>query len=190
MARNAMLIFLALLTDATQAFLTAGLMGLGGVVSAGTLGFGAPVAVPTAVALSFTVEVVTSLTFGAGLLLLLAYNNMFYSSYALGGSITELIPGIDVLPGWTIMTVLCIVQKSREEGGLVGSIAGTALNLIAPEATVAAGAVRTVTAPPNNSVQAAATPQQRSQETESGAKRVASDLKSIDGVRQSKAYAA
>lgn len=192
MARNTMLIFVALLTDATQAFLTAGFLGLGGSASGATLGIAAPVAMPLGIAMGFTTAVVTSFTFGSGLLLLLAYNGMFYIPYGIGGSVAELIPGLDVIPGWTIMTILCIVKKSREEGGVLGSVAGAALKVVAPEAAVAMNAASAVASAPQRTAQAPQTqaPAPEPNEAPETSSRVSSNLKNIDGIRQNRAYAA
>ncbi len=191
--RNAMLILVALITDGTQAFLTAGFLGMGGAVSGSTLGIAGPIAMPAAVAIGFTTDVVTSFTFGSGLLLVLSYYGMFYAPYTLGGSIVEIIPGLDVVPGWTIMTILCIVKKSREEGGTLGNVAGTLLTVVAPEARVATGATQaatTVTAPAQQTAQTPQAYEQESREASRAQNRVVSDLKNIDEIKPNRAYAA
>lgn len=113
-------ISLALLTDGLQAVFAAGLLAAGSAASAATAGIGAPIILPLAIGLGFAIDICISATFGAGLLLLLANNDMFYMGYAFGGGVFELIPGFDVLPGWTAMTILCIVRKMGEEGQLKG----------------------------------------------------------------------
>jgi hypothetical protein len=77
---------------------------------------------PIGIALGFGLNICLSLTFGAGLILLLILFRMFYPMYVFGGSIFELLPGFDILPGWTAMVVSCIMRKKREEARLTGVV--------------------------------------------------------------------
>jgi hypothetical protein len=180
-----MLLFLALLTDGTQAFLSAGFLTLGGGVSATTAGAATPIAMPIAVGLGFITDITTSITFGAGLLLLLSYNGMLYMNYTFGGGIVELIPGLDVIPGWTLMTILCIIKKNAEEGK--GGIAGKALATV-----VSGGGAAAVMATVSGGNSTAASQETSSSGAHSSAtessspSRAPTDLKNIDGIRASK----
>ncbi len=72
--------------------------------------------IPLGTALGFVLEIIVSLTFGAGLIFLLIINGMYYSTRTPIGLIAELIPGLDILPGWTVMTILCVLKKRSEQG--------------------------------------------------------------------------
>lgn len=196
MIRYGILLLLALVTDGLQALLSAGLAAVVTSISAiPVLGqAGAPVVVPTGILISFATDVCISLTFGAGLLLLLAYNGMFYYGPTLGSGVVELIPGIDVVPGWTLLAITCIVRKLGEEGKLGGvgasvlKIAGSVTGigaLSAAAAAIPAQNQQTSTSP----VGGTSTPQNTTPERQG---RVAADLKNIDGIRsiQKTQYAA
>jgi len=61
-------------------------------------------------------DIALSLTFGGGLMVLLAWNGMFYPGVFLGGFIGENIPFLDALfPGWTFMVWKCLKNKKAEE---------------------------------------------------------------------------
>lgn len=175
---------LALFIDGIQALVSMALLGLGAGASGATLGVAAPIAMPVGVGLGFVIDVCMSLTFGVGLLALLAYNHMFYFNYVASGGISEILPGVNNIPAWTLMTVLCIVRKESEEGNLGG---------IGAMAAKFAGSVTGIGAAAsigNASNAVRATPQQSqapqiaaaSQEQKQG-ERVAPQLKNIDGVR-------
>lgn len=76
------------------------------------------VTIPLGIALGIALSICISITLGAGFLLLLAFNGLFNMRYAIGGGISGIIPILDILPGWTAMTVLCILRKIKEEGAL------------------------------------------------------------------------
>ncbi len=85
----------------------------GGIISP----VGAPIGIGLGIVLSFCI----SITLGSGFLLLLAFNNLFYFRYAVGGGFAGMLPVLDVLPGWTAMTVLCILRHQKEELALEGN---------------------------------------------------------------------
>ena len=84
----------------------------GGVFGAAISAFGMPIGV----LLGFIFDICLSLTLGAGLIFLLALMGMFYPKYVWSAGIFEVMPGFDVLPGWTVMVVLCLIKKRGEEG--------------------------------------------------------------------------
>jgi hypothetical protein len=75
----------------------------------------ATVTMPVGVILGFAISVCLSLTLGAGLIMLLIIYGMFYPKYLMPGGISELIPGFDLIPGWTALTILCVLRKIRDE---------------------------------------------------------------------------
>lgn len=84
---------------------------------------------PLGIAAGFALDICLSATLGAGLILLLAYNEMLYLKPVAFGGIAELLPGFSLLPGWTALTISCIIMKAREEGtdGSALSILGSKL---------------------------------------------------------------
>ncbi len=92
----------------------------GAVAGAGLSFVGAPLGM----VMGMASDVCVSLTFGLMLLLTLSLCGLFYPSKLFGGGLFEILPGLSVLPGWTLMTVLCILQKRKEAGALAGSTAG------------------------------------------------------------------
>jgi hypothetical protein len=79
---------------------------------------------PIAVGLGFAVSVCIDAFLGTILIAILWTLGMYYSRYGITGLIVELIPGINDLPGWTTMTVLCVIRKAAEEKEVTGSAGG------------------------------------------------------------------
>jgi hypothetical protein len=121
--------------DTVAALIAAGKCALaGGAAGAVASTFG----IPLGTALGFVLEITISLTFGAGLIFLLLINGMYYSTRTPVGFIAELIPGLDILPGWTVMTILCILKKRKEEGKLIGKVSTTFAKMLSPGTTMGA----------------------------------------------------
>lgn len=99
---------------------------------------------PVGIILGFVVTFCFSATLGVGLFTLLVLNGLYYPKFMLPSAIAELIPGFNLLPGWTAMVILCLIQKSKEEGGLVGSVASVAGAVTNPSVNSVASAARTV----------------------------------------------
>ncbi len=191
MLRYGILLMIAMFTDGLQAFASASIFGVAAGATASTLGAAGPIALPAASSLSFVIDITSSLTFGIGLISLLAYNGMFYFNYITGGAITEMMPGIDVLPAWTVMTILCIIRKESEKGNL-GSIGTVALKLAGGVTGIgaisaAASVVSQAPSRPEQPVQLATAPEEQKPRG-----RTVPELKTIDGVRppQAASYAA
>jgi hypothetical protein len=91
-----------------------------------------PATIPLGMAIGFTIDVCLSLTLGSGLIFVLFMFGMFYPKYVWSGSIAEFLPGFDILPGWTAMVVLSILEKSKEERGVLGTVAGVATLAASP----------------------------------------------------------
>ncbi len=120
--------------------------------------------IPLGVILGFVVDFCISATFGVALVALLVYSGMFYPGYLFGGTIFELIPGFDDFPGWTFMTIMCIIRKkSEEKSGLLSSgarvvVAGSSLSKGNIVSAVRGGthATASITAPLRETTQTAA----------------------------------
>ncbi len=107
----------------------------------------ATVTIPIGIMLGLAISFCISATFGVALITLLAMDGMFYPKYILGGSVTELVPGINSIPAWSAMTVLCLLKKKKAEGthraglfggaALVGAAAKTLLSPTSALGTVA-----------------------------------------------------
>lgn len=108
-------ILLGLGIDGMQALISLGLTGLGSAATAATFGLAGPVVLPLTTVIGFVVAITISATFGSGLLLVLAHNGMFYPKFAFSGGATELMPGIDIIPAWTLTAILSVAQKVKDE---------------------------------------------------------------------------
>lgn len=98
----------------------------------------AAVGVPLGIGLGFAASVCISFTFGLLLIIFLWRSGMFYPSYVLTVFVGEAIPGIDIVPGWTLLVIRSIMTKSaKEKKGVGGMVAGAALTVIAPGAGTA-----------------------------------------------------
>ncbi len=107
-------------------------------VAGGILGAAASaLGMPLGTGLGFVFDIIISLTLGSALIMFLAFNGMFYPKYIWSAGIFEMMPGFDVLPGWTLMVILCLIQKRGEEGKGSGLItAATKLVSVAGAASL------------------------------------------------------
>lgn len=101
----------------------------GGIVGAGVSAFATPIGV--------AVDVMLSLTLGAGILVLLAFQGMFYPSIIMRGFVAELMPFWNFLPMWTTTTWRCIKEKENREAAPESGVAGKALGAVAGMAALA-----------------------------------------------------
>ena len=179
----------ALFIDGLQAMLSLGLAGVftavGGVAS---LIPGAAVAiVPIGILLGFVINFAITMTFGAGLIALLAFSGVFYPRYLVAGG-GEMIPGLNNLPFWTLFVLLSIIRKSAEEkGGVQGAVIGLATTALAPTSGVGkatAGIAAAKTATTGLARNRGASTEQQTAQQEQPQERVATNLKEIDGIRQ------
>lgn len=125
---------------AAVGFFSGGLSGaaLGG--AAGTIGL------PLGIGLGFAASTCLSIMGGCFLGWLLAHNKMLYPKFLFTGGLAEIIPGFDILPAWTAIVALSILEKSKEEGGAVGAVAGVATAVASPSLSSVAGAAAGVAA--------------------------------------------
>jgi hypothetical protein len=161
---------------------------IGGFVGTAANPYLAAYTIPMMVGLGFVINFCISATAGSMLIVFLGLNRMLYPKYLIPGAITELIPGIDSLPFWTLLVILSIMESMGEKKG--GSVLNTAAKVVSavasPEgaamktlagATFAAGLVRGARG-------ASSEPAQTSSQTQSRP-----SLKSIDGIRKAGAAA-
>lgn len=92
-----------------------------------------PAGAPLGIAIGMGVNICISLTFGVMLVLALAYCGMFYPGKLAGGMFFEIIPGLDAIPGWTTMTITCVLQKMKEDGALEGTAFGALTKMLSPQ---------------------------------------------------------
>jgi hypothetical protein len=77
--------------------------------------------------LSGVIDFCLSVSFGALISALLFYSGLFYPGYLVSGWGLELLPGFNLLPGWTTVVIASILRKKSEEKGLFGDVAKIAL---------------------------------------------------------------
>lgn len=95
-----------------------------------------------AVVMGFAINFCLDATLGTILIMWLLWEDMYYPRFGISGFIAELIPGVNDLPAWTIMTVLSIMRKSAEEGKLKSPAGGVFKKIMT---TGAIGAAATAT---------------------------------------------
>ena len=155
----------------------------GGVFGAAISAFG----MPFGVLLGFMFDICISLTLGSGLIFLLALSGMFYPKYAWSGGIFEVMPGFDALPGWTLMVILSILRKKKEEGLLVGKASTNLANMVAPGTIMGTSfkGLKTVAQAKTNRIIAsgAASENMHKQARIDTGQRVNTELKNVDGIK-------
>jgi hypothetical protein len=77
------------------------------VFGAGTSAFAIPI--------GGAVDVVISFTLGGALIAALVFTGYFSIGAVTGGSLVELIPFFDIIPGWTFMAWKCVHNKKQQE---------------------------------------------------------------------------
>ena len=98
-----------------------------------------PFGIPIGIALGFVVNFIISATFGVMLVVGLAMFGFIKASdwkVVAGGGLAETIPGLDCLPGWTLMTVRCVIKKEVKQvvSAAATSVIKLAANDNAPQA--------------------------------------------------------
>jgi hypothetical protein len=147
----------------------------------------APVAVttlPLAIGLGVAVNFCLDITLGLVLTLFLLWFGMYKKGYGVGGFLVELIPGIDNIPGWTIMTALCVVSKTAEEKKLKapGETMFKSLMVTAGAGALAAFKINQVTQRVARE-RGISTQEEQGQRLEEKKQFVSTELKNIDGIR-------
>ncbi len=182
MSGRYILLIPALFIDGLQTMLSIGLAGV-------FAGAGATAIVPIGILLGFVINFSFSMTFGAGLIALLAFNSMFYPRYLVSGG-GELIPGLNNLPFWTLFVLLSILRKNLEEKGNVQGAAikfATATSSPTGRAGRVTGGIVVKTTPINvmreREISTELTQTKREEQPQ---ERVSGNLKEIDGIRQGK----
>jgi hypothetical protein len=108
--------------------------GAGGALIGGTAGTAIGAAgIPLGIGLSIAAEVCISITLGTGFILLLLVFRMFYPTYVWAVFIGEAMPGLDVIPGWTLLAIRSILKKNAESpNGIVSLASGIASSVLSP----------------------------------------------------------
>jgi hypothetical protein len=82
------------------------------------------------------IDTALSITIGSALLMLLAFEGMFYPSIAIKGFLGETIPLINYLPCWTFVVLKSMSEKKKREAGtgattgVFGMVGGMAAGMI------------------------------------------------------------
>lgn len=116
------LILFAIFIDGLQAALAWAFFTMGSVFATATAGLGAG-AVPLGIGVGMGVDICIDTTLGVALITALGIFDMFDLKSVIGGSLFELIPGLDLLPGWTAMAIACVIRSKAKEGGALGAVA-------------------------------------------------------------------
>jgi hypothetical protein len=105
-----------------------------GGLAGGALGAAASaLGIPLGVGLAFVSSVCIGITMGGGLIILLSIFGMYYPGYMWPTFIGEAMPGLDVIPGWTFLAIMCVLKKNAEENsGVVGFASGIAASALSP----------------------------------------------------------
>jgi len=106
-------IVVALLIDGLQAAFTLMFFTLGAGLT--LIPFAGVAGIPVGVGLGMAVNICLSFGGGCFLAMLLGHEKMLYPKYFLPGGIAEIVPGFSLLPTWTTITVLSILQKKKDE---------------------------------------------------------------------------
>ncbi|OGC88734.1 hypothetical protein A2419_03155 [Candidatus Adlerbacteria bacterium RIFOXYC1_FULL_48_26] len=149
---------------------------------------------PFAVGLGFAVNFCISATLGVILVAWLWSLGMYKFGPGITGFIVELTPGLAVVPGWTMMTILCVVRKTAEEKKLVGST-GSLFTTFATTGIAGAGAFAAFAINQGTARRAREagvfTQEEQDQNLAEKKQFVSTELKNIDGIRaKNQAYAA
>ncbi|MBY0472958.1 hypothetical protein K2Q00_01560 [Patescibacteria group bacterium] len=169
---------------------------IGGAVAgvAGTaLNAAAAATLPFAIGLGFAVNFCLDVTLGLVLTAFLIWLGMYYKGIGITGFIVELVPGLAIVPGWTAMTIACVVRKTAEEKLLASSSGGLFTTFItagvAGAGTFATFAINQGTARRARGIDMFAQEEQVSRDSEKK-QFVSTELKNIDGIRPKTSYAA
>ena len=114
MGKGFIFIGIALFIDGLQAFMDWAFLALGGALALPTFG----AAVPLGIAIGFAVNFVISATFGVMLIVGLGMFGFLKKGdlpFVGGMGLFEIIPGLDCLPGWTLMTVRCVMKAQAKQ---------------------------------------------------------------------------
>ncbi|MBY0294098.1 hypothetical protein K2Q08_02080 [Patescibacteria group bacterium] len=150
---------------------------------------------PFAVGLGFAVNFCIDVTLGLVLVGFLIWLGMYYKGIGIGGFIVELVPGLGNIPGWTFMTILCVMRKTAEEKQLAGASGGSSFTnfITAGVAGMGAFAANTANSEPRRVVRQQGVYTQEEQDGNLAEKKqfVSTELKNIDGIRaKNQPYAA
>lgn len=159
MSKGIIFILLGLFIDGFQAFMSFALLGiasipgpiggcllgskvagqlgclvLGGIGSIPIVnGFFASATIPIGIAMGIAVSFCLSVTLGTFMVSLMAFNGILYPKYLIWGG-GELIPGLDIIPFWTLLAILCALKKkSEEKDGLLSAAAGLVTAAASPQ---------------------------------------------------------
>lgn len=116
------ILFLAAFLDLMQILVGLGISGVFAVLN--FIPIIGQVASPIGIILGGVIDFCLSVSFGSVIAAALLYADLFYPQYLFSGWGLELLPGLDLLPGWTATVIFCLLRKKSEEGGVLAGAAG------------------------------------------------------------------
>lgn len=163
-----------------------GFLGLVAGVAGSTVNGAAVATLPIAIGIGFAINFCLDITLGVVLIGFLMWLGMYHKGYGIGGFIVELIPGLDNIPGWTFMTIMCVVDKTAREKNLIASKGSMFTKLATTGITgVATSAVFAIHQGNQRRAREAGVFTQEEQDQRLGEKKqfVSAELRNIDGIR-------
>ncbi len=109
---SVLLLMFAIMLDGAQVLIGLGITGITSV--ANLIPFVGQGISMTGSMLGAVIDVCLSFSFGSVLICLLGLSGMFYPITWFAGGIAEVIPFMDIFPGWTVMVARCIWKKHFE----------------------------------------------------------------------------
>lgn len=89
--------------------------------------------VPLGTGIGFVVDICLSLTMGSGLILALFLAGILDFKYVGAVFVGEALPGLDIIPGWTLLVIRCIMKKNAESAvGIAGVASKLASGALSP----------------------------------------------------------
>jgi hypothetical protein len=119
-------LIIALFIDALQLMLSFTIASIGAV-----LPFVSWVSLPASFVVAYVINVTISLTIGSALVMGLAMSGMFAPVRTLMTYFSELLPGANNAPVWTILVIMSILRTRAQKGGLLG-VAASVVSMAVP----------------------------------------------------------
>lgn len=104
-----------------------------------------PIMGPLGAGIGMAIEIALTITLGGAFMLVLAITGMFSPGLAIPAFLGEMIPVLDILPGWTVLAITSVVRHRAKEGkgGMLTTISTIALSAAPGGSTGAFQAART-----------------------------------------------
>lgn len=120
MIRGIPLLLFALLIDGLQATISLGVMSVSWIPILGQAGFAVALAISTCIAIGMGGALIVSTIF------------LGFSPWRLCPALAEVVPGVNILPVWTIATLWVIFWKEEKKGYQIGGTVERTLGFLTP----------------------------------------------------------